>query len=190
MIRQLTLFDLDDALKIARLKQRVGGTTPLSEERFNQIHEKYFHTDGIHFAFGYFDNNKLISFILFGLHENKSRGRFWYISFLYTSLFHNYFSFNNQEIGLLIKTAFNVAETMGHYEYYYTINKKFETLYDRQWSKNKFIPTGRYNLEILTVIPKNTLSTVDLYNRLLGSEIRPDDMVIKKRTLKDEFRNR
>lgn len=188
MIKQLSLFDFDRALEIARLKPKTGGTKPISDEQFEELHKKYFIGSGVHFALGYFEDNQLISWVAFGLHENTSRGKFWYISFLYTSKFHNQFSFNNPEIGLLIKSAFSVAEDLGYYTYFYTIAKKFETVYDRQWSKNKFVQTGRYDLEIIGEIPANTEPTIDLYWRLLGSETRPDTMVIKKRILRPEHR--
>lgn len=189
MIKTLTYFDLTRAMEIARLKNRNGGTKVLSDDKFEEIHKKYFESNGVNFALGYFDNNELISWVGFGLHQNNSRGKFWYISFLYTSVFHNHFSFNNPEIGLLIKSSFSVAESLEYYEYYYTINKKFETLYDRQWRKNKFVPTGRYDLEIIGEVPANTQPTVDLYWQLIGKEIKPDTMVVKKRILKSEFRN-
>jgi hypothetical protein len=190
LIKLLNEFDLPRAMEIARLKPRSGGTLPLSDDQFEEIHKKYFLGNGVHFALGYIEDNQLISWIGFGLHENKARGKFWYVSFLYTSRFHNYFSFNNPEIGSLIRDAFVITEKLDYYEYYYTISKKFETLYDRQWTKNKFVKTGRYDLEIIGEIPANTQPTIDLYWRLIGKEVKPDTMVIKKRILRPEFRNK
>jgi hypothetical protein len=188
MIRLLTLFDLDSAMKIARLKLRSGGTTTLSDTTFEQLHYRYFESNGINYALGYFDNDQLVSWIALGLHENKTRGRFWYISFLYTSVFHNSFTFNNIEIGSLIKSAFAIAEEQQYYEYYYTVAQRIEHVYDRQWARNNFMQTGRYDCTVIGQVEANTTPTVDLYWRLLGCETRPDTLVIKKRVLRPEFR--
>ncbi len=188
MIRHLNLFDLDKAMSIARLKDRTGGTSPISDIQFEEIHKKYFESNGINYALGYFENNQLISWISLGLHENKTRGRFWYISFLYTSKFHNNFNFNNLEIGYLIKAAFALAEEQQFYEYYYTVSERVQHVYERQWARNKFVQTGRYELQTIGEIEPNTQPSVDLYWRLLGQEVRPDKMIIKKRILRPELR--
>jgi len=188
VIRQLTLFDLDNAMKIARMKERSAGTVPVSDIQFEELHQKYFESNGINYALGYFEDNQLVSWIALGLHENKARGKFWYISFLYTSKFHNSFNFNNTEIGYLIKAAFSLAEEQQFYEYYYTVSERVQNVYERQWARNTFMQTGRYELVTLAEIEPNTQPSVDLYWRLLGQETRPDKMVIKKRILNNDFR--
>lgn len=188
MIRLLDLYDFDIAIKIAQLKDRSGGTTVLSNDSFEVTHRKYFENNSINYALGYFDNNILISWVALGLHENQARGRFWYISFLYTSVFHNSFTFNNIEIGSLIKSSFALAEEQGYYEYYYTIAQRVEHVYDRQWARNNFMQTGRYDCTVIGQVEANTQPEVDLYWKLLGSETRPDNMIIKKRVLRPEFR--
>jgi hypothetical protein len=188
VIRELNLFDFDIAIKIARLKNRSGGTTVLSDEVFHQTHHKYFENNGVNNALGYFENDILISWVALGLHENQTRGRFWYISFLYTSIFHNSFSFNNIEMGSLIKACFELAEKQGYYEYYYTVAQRVEHVYDRQWARNNFMQTGRYECTVIGQIEANTQPIIDLYWRLLGCEIRPDTIIVKKRVLNLKFR--
>lgn len=188
MIKLLNLFDFDEAIKIARLKGRSAGTIPLSDSQFETKHHKYFEGNGIHYALGYFDNHELVSWVGLGLHENKTRGRFWYISFLYTKQFYDVFTFNHKEIGYLIKASFALAEEQEYYEYYYIVSDRIKHVYERQWARNTFMQTGRYDLETIGEVPANTVSTVDLYWKLMGEETRPDKMIIKKRILRPEFR--
>jgi len=188
MIKTLTMFDFADAMEIANLKIRTGGTTKISAEVFEQTHHKYFENNGVNYALGYYNNNELVSWIAIGLHENKTRGKFWYISFLYTKLFHNSFSFNNIEVGSLVKASFALAEEQGYYEYYYTVAERVENVYDRQWKRNNFMRTGRYECTVIGTVPANTQPETDLYWKLLGCETRPDTMIIKKRVLNMEFR--
>jgi len=189
LIRPLVETDLPRMLEIARLKPKSGGTEPPQDpDKMHQAYMRYTVNDGKDYGFGYFENDELVSYIGFGLYENNSRGKFWYAAFLHTSRFHNLFSFNNIEISELMKLAYTTAETNGHYEYYYAISEKLERVYDMQWRKQQYIPNGRYNLEILARIPANTISDVELYYRLLGEGSKPDNMVVKKRTLREEFR--
>lgn len=188
MIRPLTQFDLDNAISIARLKNKIAGTTPIDDSVFETIHGKYFEGDGMHLAFGYFEDNVLVSFVGMVIRENKKRGKFWCISFLYTSKFNHTFTFNNDEIKLLIKECFNIAETLGYYDYYYTIAERVEKVYERQWARNNHTQTGRYLLETLAIVPANTQPDVELYWLLMGQETKPDNMVIKKRVLRNDLR--
>lgn len=188
-IRPLIDTDLPRMLEIAKLKIKSGGTLPPQDpEKMFLAYQRYTLNDGKHFGFGYFENDELISYIGFGLYENTTRGRFWYVAFLHTSRFHKLFSFNNIEISELMKLAYSTAESKGHYEYYYAIAEKLERVYEMQWKKQQYIKSGRYNLEILARIPANTISDVDMYFRLLGEGSKPDNMVIKKRSLKEEYR--
>jgi hypothetical protein len=120
--------------------------------------------------------------------ENKARGRFWVITTLYTTRFTTYFSFNQEEIGLLIKEAFHLAESKKYYEYYYSVSERIATVYESQYRKNKYVQTGRYDLVELDRVPANTQPTTDLYWKLMGQELKPDAIIIKKRVLRESFR--
>ena len=185
MIRQLTIYDYPKALEIAKLRPRIGGTAVINE--LDNTILKYFN-DEKKISLGYFENDILISYIAIGLHENKSRGKFWYISLLFSSKIGNYYTFNKPDSGLLLAEAFRLAESLGYYEYYYMISKRIEHVYDRQWGKNGYLPIGRYETITLDIVPANTVSTVDLYWQLMGSETKPDDMIVKKRILNDKYR--
>jgi len=176
-------------LEISKIRPRVGGTIPMAEEPFRKAFTKYFTDSEDAYAFGCFENDNLVSWMGLMLIENKARGRFWSISTLYTTKFTSYFSFNNEEIGLLIKTAFALAESKHYYEYYYSVSARISNVYERQIQKNTFIPIGRYDYIELDTVPANTRPTVDLYWRLMGEEEKPDDIVIKKRILRQEYRN-
>lgn len=179
---------LVECLNIAKLRPRVGGTKPLSEEVLIEVCTKYFVEDGSYYALGCIEDGKIISWIGIVLMENKARGKFWIITSLYTTRFTGYFSFNQEEIGLLIKEAFHLAESKKYYEYYYSVSERIATVYESQYKKNKYITTGRYDCIQLDIIPTNTVPTVDLYWKLMGKETKPDDIIIKKRVLRQEFR--
>lgn len=188
MLRPLELNDLDDIIRIAKLKPRSGGTKPPDDDKLVSSYSRYLENNGLLHCYGYFEDNMLISYIGFGLHENNSRGKFWYASFFHTSKFHNIFSFENPETTELLVKGYEVAENAGHYEYYYSIAQRLEKVYERQWTKNKSMALGRYDLETLAIVPANTISDVELYRKLLGEEPKPNDMAIKKRVLRTEYR--
>jgi hypothetical protein len=177
-----------ECLSISKLRPKAGGTKPISESSFIEKYKKYFEGDDNYYALGCVENDIVISWIAIAFIENKARGRFWIITTLYTTKFTNYFSFNNEEIGLLIKNAFALAESKKYYEYYYSVGERISLVYETQIQKNKYIPISRYDYINLDNIPANTQPTVDLYWKLMGEELKPDNIIIKKRVLRQEFR--
>ena len=177
-----------ECLDIAKLRPKVGGTKPLSEEVLIEVCSKYFVENDSYYALGCIEGDKIISWVGIVLMENKARGKFWVITSLYTTVFTGYFSFNQEEIGLLIKEAFHLAESKKYYEYYYSVSERIATVYESQYKKNKYITIGRYDCIQLDIVPANTKPTVDLYWKLLGKETKPDNVIIKKRVLRQEFR--
>jgi hypothetical protein len=113
------------------------------------------------------------------------RGKFWVISGLYTKNFKSYFSFNHSGIGELIKFAFDYAESRGWYEYYYCTAERVINVYERQWKRSH---SHRYEHILLDVVPPNTKPFYELHWRLMGQEVKPVPMIVKKRALKQEFR--
>ena len=178
----------NECLSISKLRPKVGGTKPLEESSFIEKHQKYFENDDNFHAFGCIENDKIISWIAIAFIENNIRGKFWVITSLYTTNFTSYFSFNNEEIGLLIKAAFKLAESKKYYEYYYTVAESIASVYEKQIQKNKYIPIGRYDYIELDRIPANTQPSVDFYWKLIGQELKPNNIIVKKRVLKTEFR--
>jgi hypothetical protein len=185
MIRFLTMDDLPDCMKIAPLKNRTGGTVPLTLEGFLGAFEKYFQDDEFCRVIGYFENNELVSFVCIRMFETTMRGKFWVISGLYTKNFKSYFSFNHSGIGELIKFAFDYAESRGWYEYYYCTAERVINVYERQWKRSH---SHRYEHILLDVVPPNTKPFYELHWRLMGQEVKPVPMIVKKRALKQEFR--
>lgn len=188
VIRLLGENHFDECTKISKLQKRIGGTKPISEEIFILKNKKYFEDNTSFYALGCVENDKIISWISLAFVENKTRGKYWLITSLYTTKFTAYFSFNNPEIGLLIKASFELSESKKYYEYYYSVAEKIASVYEKQIQKNKYIPIGRYDYIQLDIIPANTKPTVDLYWKLLGEEIKPDNIIIKKRVLREAFR--
>lgn len=185
--RLLGVLDFEKFCKIAVEAKKIGGSTPPESITFKYEFLKYFNENDDYQSFGYFKDNNLISVVTIAYRENKARGRFWVISSLFSANKSNIFSFNRPEIGLLIKRAFENSESLCYYEYYYCIAEHVSHVYEKQIDKNIYIPLKRYDRITLDIVPKNTIPTVDLYQKLLG-EKKPHNMVIKKRVLKHEFR--
>ena len=186
----LTINNFDPAMKIAQLKSKNGGTTNLSLIDLESRLSKYFYTKNLDHcvAIGCFDGNELISWVAIGFAETKAKGRYWAITSLYTTKFTNFFSFNNPEIGLLIKHAFEIAESRKYYQYYYSIAERVSKVYETQIQKTTYIPIGRYDYIEIERIPPNTQPESSLYWLLIGAVLKPDTMIIKKRVLREEYR--
>lgn len=181
--------DYDKFLKVVEVHKKIGGTVPNNLSSFAEVYKKYFDDHISCQIFGYFENEHLVSAIAVAYWKNDTRGKFWVISSLFSTRKHSIFSFNRPEIGLLIKKAFENSEELQFYEYYYTIAEHISSVYERQINKNVYIPLNRYDRITLDIIPKNTLPNRDhLYNRLLGNECKPHNMIVKKRVLKLIYR--
>jgi hypothetical protein len=163
-------------------RKKISGTKPISAERYLELREEAKSNNSI--VIGYFEDDKLISWIEIGFHESKMRGKFWVISNFFSSVYTSYFNFNRPEFGVLFKAAFEVAEGRGYHQYFYSIAERLERVYERQWKKNSYAIQGKYELTTLAVVPANTKPEFELYWRLMGQELKPDNIVIKSRKLK------
>jgi hypothetical protein len=163
-------------------RKKISGTAPISIERYQVHREEAKSNNSV--VLGYFEDGKLISWITIGFYESKMRGKFWVISNFFSSVYSSYFSFNRPEFGMLFKKAFEIAEGRGYYQYFYSISQRLERVYERQWKKNSYAIQGKYELTTLAVVPANTKPEFELYWRLMGQELKPDNIVIKSRKLK------
>ena len=168
--------------QIVLSRKKISGTTPISPERYQPLQEESKSKDDV--IIGYFEDDELISWITIGFYESKMRGKFWVISNFFSSVYTSYFNFNRPEFGMLFKAAFEVAEGRGYYQYFYSIAERLERVYERQWKKNSYAIQGKYDLTTLAVVPANTKPEFELYWRLMGQELKPDNIVIKSRKLK------
>jgi len=173
-----------ECFEISKIKNKVGGSTPLSPDRFIARYTSYFENNEDRYALGSFQDGKLISWVSIGFYESKMRGKFWAITGLFTTVFEERFSFSRPEFGLLFKRAFEIAEEKGYFQYFYCIAERLERVYERQWKKNPWGFNGRYDLITLDVVPANTKPQYELYWGLMGEELKPDNIVIKARKLK------
>jgi hypothetical protein len=176
-------------LAIAHLRPRAGGATHMDYQEFDISMSKYFEDNDDCYAFGYFEDNQLISWIAIRFNDTATYGKFWTITCIYSSKFTNYLDFNNPDIGLLLKQAYQCADEKQYYEYYYSIAERVAGVYERLWRKNKYVIPDRHTKEIVEVIPPMTQPDNNLYWRLMGSELKNDSIVIKKRVLKPEYRS-
>jgi hypothetical protein len=163
-------------------RKKISGTAPISIERYQVHREEAKSNNSV--VLGYFEDGKLISWITIGFYESKMRGKFWVISNFFSSVYSSYFSFNRPEFGMLFKKAFEIAEGRDYYQYFYSISERLERVYERQWKKNTYAIQGKYELTTLAVVPANTKPEFELYWRLMGQELKPDNIVIKSRKLK------
>jgi len=180
---------LDECFNMSLLKDRIAGTLPPTPSSFFEQYSKYFEGNDHYYVLGCFDEGQLISWIALGFSEQlKVDGLFWTVSGMFTSKFVPVFSFNNPEIGLLIKEAFKLAESKHYYEYYYSVADRISKVYERQIQKTQYIPIGRYDYIELATIPANTKPEKILYWKLMGEQMKPDTIIIKKRVLKPQYR--
>lgn len=164
-------------------RKRISGTAPISLERYQALREETKLNNNTA-TIGYFEDDKLISWISIGFYESKMRGKFWAITSFFSAVYTSYFSFDRPEFGMLFKKAFEIAEGRGYDQYFYCISQRLERVYERQWRKNPYAVQGKYELTTLDVVPANTKPEFELYWRLMGQELKPDNMVIKSRKLK------
>ena len=170
----------DECNRIVLSHKKIGGTKPVSPNQYLTIQE----TSDRLLKIGYFEDNRLVSWVSIGFYESKMRGKFWIIAGLFTTVFEERFSFSRPEFGLLFKRAFEIAEERGYFQYFYCISERLERVYERQWKKNPWGFNGRYDLITLDIVPANTKPEYDLYWGLMGKELKPDNIVIKARKLK------
>jgi len=163
-------------------RKKISGTSPMSIEQYQILREQSKSNNSV--TIGYFEDGKLISWITIGFYESKMRGKFWVISNFFSSVYTSYFNFNRPEFGMLFKAAFEVAEGRGYYQYFYSIAERLERVYERQWKKNSYAIQGKHDLTTLAVVPANTKPEFELYWRLMGQELKPDNIAIKARKLK------
>jgi hypothetical protein len=191
-VKRLTGTDhLLECFEISKIKNKVGGSKAPSPDGFIEGYTPYFEDHDDRYVFGCFEDGKLISWIAIGFVDftiGDTTTQFWAISALYTTKFVKLFSFNNPEIGLLIKEAFQLAESKKFYTYYYSISKRVSKVYETQIQKTKYIPIGRYDYFEVAIVPANTQPVNPLHWRLMGQELKPDDILIKKRVLRSEHR--
>lgn len=190
MIRELTSDDLSVASSMVGLKPRTSGTSPITQQHFVESFGQYFLGNDNTKAFGYFQDGELICFLCVGFFESKMRGKFWVIPALYTKNFKPIFNFKDPDMALLLKYAFEYAESKNYYEFYYSVSARIVNAYERQWQRNSVMPTGRYDLITLETVPPNTKPEFELYWRLMGEEEKPDPIIIKKRVLKESYRKK
>jgi hypothetical protein len=190
MIRQLTVDDLPAASDMVGIKPRTSGTVPITKESFVDGFANYFAEVPDHYAFGYLENDELVCFLCMGFFENKMRGKFWIIPALYTKNFKPVFNFKDPDMASLLKYAFEFAEDKGYYEFYYSVGERIMNAYERQWQRNSVMETGRYELILLDTVPARTKPEFELYWRLMGQELKPDTIVIKKRVLREQYRKK
>jgi len=185
-VREITgKYEYEEICKqIVLSRKKIGGTTPLSPEQYDILAEQVRSNNTA--TIGCFKDNILISWISIGFHESKMRGKFWVISNFFSSVYTSYFSFDKPEFGLLFKKAFDIAESKGYTQYFYSIAERLERVYERQWRKNPYAIQGKYELTTLNVVPANTKPEYELYWRLMGQELKPDNIVIKSRKLKGQ----
>ena len=184
-LKVLNISDFKEAIAMTSLKERVGGTTPT--ENLDKRYYYYFTTSPLALALGYYEDNKMISWatLRFGQQDDMN---IWTITSLWTNCFNNILSFDNPELGYLMKGCFEIAERRKYWDYFYTISTKLERVYQRQWAKNPWVDTGRYDLITYAQVPANTVPEPRFVYRLLGEQTKPVDMTVKHRILRPQFR--
>lgn len=184
-VRVLTINDFKEATKMIALKDKHGGTEPMTKAK--DALYNYFFPSGQALAVGYFEDDELISWctIRFGKQEDMD---IWVITTLWTKRFGNIMSFARPDMGLLMKACFDIAEHRHYWHYFYLLATRVADVYWRQWQRNPYMITGRYTNHHYLDIPAGTRPELNLAWRLMGEKIKPDDMSLKYRVLNSELR--
>lgn len=185
MIKQLTHEDLPYCLSVILQKKKISGTVPLKTEAHEVYLTKFFSDDKKYKVLGYFEDGALVSWLALGFYETETLGKFWLVLNMFSTKQRTYFNFTNPEISDLFKASFELAESMGVYQYFYCVSEKIAKVYETQWAKkNPMNYHGVYELKDLAVVLANTVPDNPLYWGLMGYETRPHDMYIKARIKK------
>lgn len=192
MIKKLDMSYANKCKEIVFSQKKISGTIALDSNKLDYIVDKFLSGIENYFTLGYFEDQKLISFIFFSFQnyavfDNKVE-KFWVISGLYSTIKRPMFSFNNKEIGELVAYSFNLAENNNYNILYYSISKHVSKVFEKKFMENTFMPVNRYEKEVVLEIPKNTLPENLVFRRLLGNQPKPHDTIIKKRTLMQPYR--
>lgn len=183
MIRTLVASDVDIALEIAQIKNKRNRNVTFTREDIEQL----ILSDRTE-CLGYFEGETLVTWVAYRFGELHGE-KIWCIVNMFTSRFSTQFSFDGPDFGPIIKTIFEKAESRNVFSYIYVIPQKVEKVYYEKWKTNPHLPPkNRYETSDLAIIRANVVPPEKWMERLLGGTL-PYDCIIKKRSLKTEFRN-
>jgi len=177
MIRRLTIYDIEQAYIVATTKPNRNETDFIPKDRiiYTLSHPNYVNL-------GYFENDELISWAAVKF-ENLYAEKTWFIVFFFTKRFSDYFGFRTYDFGPMMNMYFEMAEENEYYSYIYSVPLKSHRAYYRKWKSIE----GRYDTFDIAVVDAGTKAPKDWMDKLNGG-IKPYDIIIKKRVLKNEFR--
>jgi len=186
-VKVLTINHYREAVNMTNLKDKVGGSEP--NPNVNAALYHYFFPNAKAIAIGYFDNDELVTWctLRFGLQDDMD---IWIITTLWTKKFTQLMNFARPDMGLLLQACFDIAEKRHYWNYFYIIADRVSSVYWRQWQRNPYMVTGRYENHHYLTIPANTKPELNLAWKLMGEVSKPDDISLKYRTLRPEFRQR
>lgn len=177
MIRRLTNDDIEQAYNVAISKPIRNEVKFVSKGliEYTINHPEYINL-------GYFEGDELISWSAVKFSTLYGE-KVWYIVFFYTKHFTDHFSFKTNDFGPMMDMYFEMAEENEYYSYVYSVPVKSQHAYYKKWKSIK----GRYETADVEIIPAGTQASEEWMSKLNGG-IRSFDIIIKKRTLKYEFR--
>lgn len=184
-IKKLLMKDFLDCTDIVMEKRKIAGTRSLPFDKLQKGLEKYFLDNNFH-AFGVFQGDTLISFITVFFVEESSKGKYWAITNFYSKGTTDYFDFNKEQFGDLVRYTIDFAEQQGYMQFYYCVSKKINNVYERKWKQNSRSRNENYHVVTVEDVPPNTVPKDMLYWKLMGETLRDDIMIIKHRYRKNE----
>jgi len=177
MIKLLTTDYLEECLQMMLSQEKIAGYPVISTESYEQDLKRYF-TKEKHEVIGYFENDKLVSWMVIGFFYHTEVGDFWFMTIFITSKKRNYFKFNNVDVKSLFKKSYEIAESKGYTQYFYTISEKAEKVYPKQWYKDN---PKRYELTTVAIVPPFTRPEKNLYWKMMNKELKPHTTYVKMR---------
>lgn len=186
MIKILTEEYFEECLQMLLSQEKIAGYPVIDSRFYEQVLRRCF-TKEKHEVLGYFEDNKLVSWMAIGFFYHTTVGDFWFMTIFITSKKRNYFRFSNVDIKSLFKKAYEIAESKGYTQYFYMISERVERVYEKQWYKDN---PKRYELITIAKIPPFTRPAKNLYWKMMNQQVKPHTTYIKMRKLIDPQSNK
>lgn len=191
----ITLLGLEHVSLVERLTlshERHAGVMPTQVGKINfwDKNEFYFvhtlldHKVEDHLCWGYFEDNKLLSYLTMQISSNRP---VWYLQKVINDAT-TVSSVPMKGIAALMSHVINFAEQKMLFEYYSSIPLKYVKSHERIWG-NLVPERNRYDINFDHVIPALTRSKYKEFDSILmRSATWPQDMLIRHHILQQKYR--
>ena len=192
MIKLLGLEDIDLVERLTLSHERHAGVMPSQVGNLNfWIKNEFYFVHSLlddkvedHLCWGYFENNKLLSYIIVQLSTHRP---VWYLQKVINDA-KAVTTIPMKGIAALMSHVINFAEQKELFEYYSSIPLKYVKSHERIWC-NLVPERKRYDINFDHIIPALTRSKYKEFDLILmKGSIWPQDMIIRHHILQQKYR--